>query len=72
MRPVDIIREERDILKLLGDNVTSEMYNDHISNYVDIFSKNIQKDKAKIIKFLDELINKPEIQKMESKYLEYM
>lgn len=72
MKPVDIIREERDILNLLGDNVTSEMYNDHISNYVDVFSKNIQKDKVKIIKILDDLINKPEIQKMEPKYLEYM
>jgi len=72
MKPVDVLREERDILQMLGDNVTSAVYNDHISNYCDNSSENIQKDKKKIIKILNEALEDPDIQKMEPKHLLFM
>ena len=69
MKPVDVIIEERDILKLLGDNVTSKVFNDHISNYVSISSDDISKDKAEFIKHLNSLIDDPRFQKLEPKRL---
>lgn len=72
MKPVDVIRELRDIISLLGDNVTSEVYNDHVSNYVAFSSKNIKKDRERIIGYLNRLLEDPDIQKLEPKYLQHM
>ena len=72
MKPVDVLKEERDIIKLLGENVTSAVYNDHISNYSNLRSENIQKDKQKLLLALEKLINDPQIQKMEPKHLLHM
>ncbi len=72
MRPVDVLKEERDILQQLGPNVTSEMYNDHISNYVTFSSKNITLDKDRFIIELNKLIDDPRIQQMEPKWLTHM
>ncbi|MHA1727425.1 MAG: radical SAM protein [Promethearchaeota archaeon] len=67
LKPVDVLKEERDIIKFLGDNVTSEVYNDHISNYFAGQTKNIKNDREWFVKALDELINNPQIQNMERK-----
>ncbi|MCP4760821.1 MAG: radical SAM protein, partial [archaeon] len=72
MKPVDILKEERDIIKLLGENVTSQVYNDHVSNYCSYQTRNIKKDRDLFIKELNRLINDPEIQKMEPKWLTSM
>lgn len=72
MSPVENLIEEREIIANLGENVTSEVYNDHISNYCSISSKNIQKDREKFIKKLDSFINDPKIQKLPRKNLTYM
>jgi len=40
LKPVDCIKEERDIIANLGDNVTSQVFNDHVSNYCSIESSN--------------------------------
>jgi radical SAM superfamily enzyme YgiQ (UPF0313 family) len=72
LRPVDVIREERAIIAQLGPNVTSEVYNDHISNYVDIHSHNIQRDRQAFLQVLDDAIQDPRIQKLEPRFLEYM
>lgn len=69
LSPVENLKEERDMIAKLGDNVTSEVYNDHISNYVSLHTENIQKDKKRFIRILNEKINDPHIQNMERKNL---
>jgi radical SAM superfamily enzyme YgiQ (UPF0313 family) len=72
LSPIENIKEERDIIGNLGDNVTSEVYNDHVSNYVSIQTENIQKDKERFITTLNELICDPEIKSMPRKNLTVM
>ncbi|MHA1339856.1 MAG: radical SAM protein [Promethearchaeota archaeon] len=72
MKPVDILRELKGIIENLGDNVTSEVYNDHISNYTTLSSKNIKKDRDRFIKDLEKLIIDPRIQNLPPKRLLYM
>lgn len=72
MRPVDVLKEERDIIQQLGPNVTSEMYNDHVSNYCTLSTKDISKDRERFLKELNILINDPRIQQMEPKWLLHM
>ncbi len=72
LKPVDTLKEEKGIIQLLGDNVTSEVYNDHYANYFPGHSKNIKKDKEWFIKSLNELIDNPEIQKLEPRTLLHM
>jgi radical SAM superfamily enzyme YgiQ (UPF0313 family) len=64
LNPVDTLREERDIIKLLGENVTSEVYNDHMNNYFPGATKNIQKDRELFINSLNKLIDNPKIQNL--------
>ena len=59
--PIDNVKEERDIIANLGENVTSQVFNDHISNYCSIESFNIKEDRNLFIKKLDSLINDPSI-----------
>jgi radical SAM superfamily enzyme YgiQ (UPF0313 family) len=72
MRPVDVLKEERDIIKLLSPNVTSEMYNDHVSIYCTFSTKDISKDRDRFIKELTNLIDDPRMQQMEPKWLTHM
>ena len=72
LSPVECIREERDIIKNLGDNVTSQVFNDHVSNYVGIESSNIKEDKEAFLNALDTLINDPKIQQLPRKNLTRM
>lgn len=69
LSPVENIKEERDIIANLGNNVTSQVFNDHINNYVDIESTNIQADREMFIATLDSYINDPYVQKMKRKKL---
>ena len=64
LKPVDCIKEERDIIANLGDNVTSQVFNDHVSNYCSIESSNVREDREMFIKTLDSFINDPRIQKL--------
>ena len=69
LTPVDNLKEERDIIANLGDNVTSQVFNDHVSNYCAIESSNIKEDREMFIKTLDTYINDPRIQKLPRKNL---
>lgn len=62
LTPVENLIEERDIIAKLGDNVTSEVYNDHFVNYCDFESQNIKEDRELFIKALNALIDNPRIQ----------
>ena len=64
LSPVENLKEERDIIANLGDNVTSQVFNDHVSNYCDLESGNIKEEKEMFIKVLDSLINDPRIQNL--------
>ena len=64
LKPVDCLREEREIIARLGENVTSQVYNDHISNYCSIESANIKEDREAFIRTLDHYINSPSIQNL--------
>ncbi|MFX1238785.1 MAG: radical SAM protein [Promethearchaeota archaeon] len=62
LKPVDCIKEERDIIANLGPNVTSQVFNDHVSNFCSIESTNIKDDREMFIKTLDSFINDPMVQ----------
>lgn len=72
LSPVENIKEEHDIIAKLGDNVDSEVYNDHISNYCTIETKNINKDRERVLSILEEKLNDPEIQNLPRKQLTRM
>jgi len=72
LSPLECLKEERDIIANLGENVTSEVYNDHISNYCSLESPNIQEDREKFIATLNSYINDPRIQSMPRKNLTRM
>ncbi|MFX1480273.1 MAG: radical SAM protein [Promethearchaeota archaeon] len=72
LSPIENLKEERDIIANLGENVSSQVFNDHVSNYCDLESENIQEDREKFIYILDSLINNPSIQKMKRKNLTRM
>ncbi|MFW9899422.1 MAG: radical SAM protein [Candidatus Thorarchaeota archaeon] len=72
LKPVDNLKEERDIIANLGDNVTSQVYNDHVSNYCELESSNIKEDREMFIKTLDSFINDPRIQNLPRKKLLHM
>jgi len=56
--PIDNVKEERDIIANLGENVTSQVFNDHMNNYLDIESTNIKEDREMFIKTFDSYIEK--------------
>ncbi|MFX1456777.1 MAG: radical SAM protein [Promethearchaeota archaeon] len=64
LSPLENLIEERNIIANLGDNVTSQVFNDHISNFCDFESLNIKNDRDLFIKALDSLISDPRIRKM--------
>ncbi|MFX0023539.1 MAG: radical SAM protein, partial [Candidatus Hermodarchaeota archaeon] len=72
LSPVENLIEEREIIANLGDNVTSQMFNDHMSNYIDVETDNIRNDREKVIIILDSLINNPKIQKLPRRNLTRM
>jgi radical SAM superfamily enzyme YgiQ (UPF0313 family) len=69
LSPVENLKEEKGIIENLGENVTSEVYNDHISNYISIHTKNIKLERDFFLKLLTEYINDERIQNMERKNL---
>ncbi|MFX1500559.1 MAG: radical SAM protein [Promethearchaeota archaeon] len=69
LSPVENLKEERDIIANLGENVTSQVFNDHISNYCAIESANIKEDREMFLKTLDVYINDPKIQNLPRKNL---
>ncbi len=72
LTPWECIKEERDIIAKLGTNVTSQVYNDHVSNYVNLESQNIKKDRELFIAALDTLLNDPRIKNLPRKNLTRM
>ena len=69
LSPLENITEERNIIANLGENVTSQVFNDHVSNYCTIESSNIKVDREMFIKTLDSYIIDPKIQNLPRKNL---
>lgn len=69
LTPLDNLKEEREIIANLGDNVTSQVFNDHVSNYCSIETPNIQEDREMFLKTLDSFISDPRIQNLPRKNL---
>lgn len=67
LSPVEYLIETRDIIANLGDNVTSQVFNDHANNYCYIETPNIKEDKERFLTELNRLINDPIIKKMKRK-----
>jgi radical SAM superfamily enzyme YgiQ (UPF0313 family) len=72
LSPVECLIEEREIIVNLGDNVTSQVFNDHVSNYCSLESLNIKNDRDAFIKTLDTYISDPRIQNLPRKNLTRM
>lgn len=69
LSPLENLKEERGIIKRLGENVNSEVYNDHVSNYCSLSTKNIKKDRERFLEELNSLISDPRIQNLPRKNL---
>jgi len=67
LSPVEYLIETRDIIANLGDNVTSQVFNDHANNYCYIETPNIKEDKERFLTELNRLINDPIIKKQKAK-----
>ncbi|MEE9377547.1 MAG: radical SAM protein [Candidatus Lokiarchaeia archaeon] len=72
LSPIENLKEERDIIANLGENVTSQVFNDHISNYCAIETVNIKEDKEMFLKTLDTYINDSKIQNLPRRNLARM
>ncbi|MHA1460914.1 MAG: radical SAM protein [Promethearchaeota archaeon] len=72
LSPVECLIEERDIIANLGENVTSQVFNDHVSNYCSIETSNIKTDRGAFIKTLDLYIKNPKIKSLPRKNLTQM
>ena len=72
LSPLECLIEERDIIKNLGENVTSQVFNDHVSNYCSIETSNIKIDRAAFINTLNSYINDPKIKNLPRKNLTQM
>ena len=72
LSPVECLVEERDIIANLGENVTSQVFNDHVSNYCSLESSNIKIDRDAFIKTLDSYIKDPKIKNLPRKNLTRM
>ena len=69
LSPVECLKEERDIIEKLGENVNSQVFNDHVSNYCSIETPNIKEDREIFIKTLDSFISDPRIKNLPRKNL---
>ncbi|MHA1467475.1 MAG: radical SAM protein [Promethearchaeota archaeon] len=67
LSPVEYLMETRDIITNLGDNVTSQVFNDHANNYCYIETPDIKEDKERFITELNRLIDDPIIKKQKAK-----
>jgi radical SAM superfamily enzyme YgiQ (UPF0313 family) len=67
--PYDIIREEREIIA--GLKVHSEIFNDHVSNYLD-FEAKFPEDKEMIVKLIDRILADPRTRFIQPKELNEM
>ena len=67
LSPLEYLMETRDIIANLGDNVTSQVFNDHANNYCYIETPNIQEDKERFLTELNRLINDPIIKNQKAK-----
>jgi len=72
LSPVENLKEERQIIANLGENVTSQVFNDHISNYCAIESVNIKEDREMFLKTLDTYINDSKIRNLPRRNLARM
>jgi len=72
LSPVENLKEEREIIANLGENVTSQVFNDHISNYCAIESVNIKEDREMFLKTLDTYINDSKIRNLPRRNLDRM
>ncbi len=61
LSPLENLIEERDIIVNLGENVSSQVFNDHVSNYTSLESSNIKNDRDAFIRTLEALIPKVRI-----------
>ncbi len=61
LSPLEILQEELLIVANIDAAISSRLRHDHISNYVDISAENIGREKARILKELDALINDPQV-----------
>ncbi len=72
LSPVECLQEERDIIENLGENVNSQVFNDHVSNYCSIETPNIKEDREIFIKTLNSFINDTRIKNLPRKNLTSM
>ena len=69
LSPVQNLKEEKEIIENLGINVTSQVFNDHMSNYCALESLNIKEDRERFLKTLESYIDDPRIQNLPRKNL---
>lgn len=71
VQPYGILKEQLTIIENLDDDLDSEVFNDHQSNY-SYFEGNIKTDRLKIIKFLKAILKDPATKRLTHKNLLHM
>lgn len=72
LTPLEVIKEQRQIIAQLSPTLSSAMFNDHISNYLNIDVMNIGQQKAEVLRILDEYISDPQVAEWKHKALKQM
>jgi len=71
LTPYETITEQYNILRQIESYVTSEVFNDHISNY-EIFEGKLPEDLPGMLKLLDQRLKDPMTKKLQPKWLNHM
>ena len=71
LTPYETLLEQYNILKRIESNVTSEVFNDHISNYEN-FEGKLPEDLPGMLKLLEQRLKDPQTKKLRPKWLNHM
>ena len=71
LTPYEILLEQYNILRQIKPNVTSEIFNDHISNYEN-FEGKLPEDLPGMLKLLEQRLKDPMTKKLQPKWLNHM
>ncbi len=71
LTPFETILEQYNILKRIDSNVTSEVFNDHTSNYEN-FEGKLPEDLPGMLKLLEQRLKDPQTKKIRPKWLNHM
>ncbi|GAB4321826.1 MAG: radical SAM protein [Promethearchaeota archaeon] len=64
LRPVEMLREEHDVIAQLGDDVHCAAFNDHVSNFCNLETDDVGRDRKAFLAALREAMNDPRVRRL--------